>query len=223
MHNYDLMRFCTCSETKGMNINMSGFFAMISRMKYIDRWGLMRCTRNETLAEHTLETAMLTHALVEIGNTRFMRSLEAGRAVLIAMYHDCAEIITGDLPTPVKYHDLSIRVAYHSIERQANKRLMAMLPESLLPVFAPCLEPGQTDKEVYGPYIKAADKLSALIKCTEELKAGNQEFQAASKTISEHPALQLPEAQLFIKEYLPAYALSLDEVERFGKTEKITE
>lgn len=98
-----------------------------------------------------------------------------------------------------------------------------MLPESLLPAFAPCLEPVQTDKEVYGPYIKAADKLSALIKCTEELKAGNMEFQAASKTISEHPALQLPEAQLFIKEYLPAYALSLDEVERFGKIEKTTD
>lgn len=202
---------------------MRGFFAMISRMKYIDRWGLMRCTRNETLAEHTLETALLVHALVEIGNARFMRSLDAGRAVLIAMYHDSAEIITGDLPTPVKYHDLGIRVAYHSIERHATKRLLAMLPEELLPSFAPCLDPQKAEKEIYDPYVKAADKLSALIKCTEELKAGNREFKEASKTIAEHPSLQLPEAQIFIKEYLPAYALTLDEVEQFGKQEKASE
>ncbi|MFV0497846.1 MAG: 5'-deoxynucleotidase [Candidatus Fimivivens sp.] len=194
---------------------------MISRMKYINRWGLMRCTRNETLAEHTLETAMLTHALVEIGNAQFMRALDAGQAIRIALYHDCAEIITGDLPTPVKYHDLSIRVAYHSIERQATKRLKAMLPDALRPAFASCLDPDKAEKETYGPYIKAADKLSALIKCTEELRAGNMEFQAASKTILAHPALELPEAQIFIKEYLPAYALSLDEVEHFGKADSI--
>lgn len=202
---------------------MRGFFAMISRMKYIDRWGLMRCTRNETLSEHTLEAALLTHALVEIGNSRFMRGLDAGRAVLIALYHDSAEILTGDLPTPVKYHDLSIRVAYHSIERQATKRLLSMLPDSLRPAFAACVDPDQQDKENYGPYVKAADKLSALIKCTEELKAGNKEFQSAYKTIAGHPALELPEAQIFIKEYLPAYALSLDEVERFGKAENAAE
>ena len=202
---------------------MRGFFAMISRMKYIDRWGLMRCTRNETLAEHTLETALLTHALIEIGNARFMRTLDAGRAVLMALYHDCAEIITGDLPTPVKYYDRGIRVAYRSIERHAMKRLLGMLPENLVPAFSPYIELSESDRAVYEPYIKAADKLSALIKCTEELKAGNREFIEASKTISVHPALSLPEAQIFIKEYLPAYALTLDEVEQYGKEDDIVE
>ncbi len=192
---------------------MGGFFAMISRMKYIDRWGLMRCTRNETLAEHTLETALLAHALIEIGNVRFARALDPGRAVLLALYHDSAEILTGDLPTPVKYHDEGIRKAYREIERQAGDRLLAMLPDELRPAFSPCLDEEQSGE--YRPYVKAADKLSALIKCIEEQKAGNREFDEAAKTILRHPALSLAEAQVFLKEYLPAYRLPLDEVEQY--------
>lgn len=199
---------------------MSGFFAMISRMKYIDRWGLMRCTRTETLSEHTLETAFLTHALIEIANCEFSRGLDAGKAVLIALYHDAPEIITGDLPTPVKYHDNGIKQAYDAIEAQAISRLEAMLPDNLRAVFASCLSPGDEEKKLYEPFIKAADKLSALIKCTEELKAGNREFKEAYGSVLAHPSLQIPEAQLFIEQYLPAYALSLDEVERFGKEKK---
>lgn len=195
---------------------MRGFFAMISRMKYIDRWGLMRCTHNETLAEHTLETALLTHALVAIGNAELDRGLDAGQAVLYALYHDCAEIITGDLPTPVKYHDPQIRAAYRDIERQAVGRLLGMLPPALQGDFAPVLLPEGEQAARYEPYVKAADKLSALIKCVEEQKAGNREFAAARAAIEAHPALQLPEAQRFIVQYLPAYALSLDELERFG-------
>ncbi|PWM26483.1 MAG: 5'-deoxynucleotidase [Oscillospiraceae bacterium] len=192
---------------------MGGFFAMISRMKYIDRWGLMRCTRNETLAEHTLETALLAHALVEIGNTRLDRGLDPGKAVLYALYHDTPEILTGDLPTPVKYHDRSIREAYRAIERQAGERLLAMLPASMQNSYAPYLQENAAGS--YAPYVKAADKLSALIKCVEEQKAGNREFDEAAASIRKHPALSLPEAQIFLQEYFPAYQLPLDEVERY--------
>jgi len=194
---------------------MRGFFAMISRMKYIDRWGLMRCTRTETLSEHTLETAMLTHALIEIANTRFGKKLDAGKAVLMALYHDGAEIITGDLPTPVKYHNDEIKHAYHSIEQNAVGRLLSMLPEDLVPSFEKCFAPDEQVKTIYEPYIKAADKLSAVIKCVEELKAGNAEFKMAHKATLTHKSLELPEAKMFIEEFLPAYALSLDELEHF--------
>lgn len=193
---------------------MRGFFAMLSRMKYIDRWGLMRCVRTETLGEHTLETALLTHALIEIGNARLGKALDAGKGVLLALYHDGAEILTGDLPTPVKYHDENIKSAYRAIERQAVSRLLAMLPDELRLSFAPYLA-NDGSLAAYFPYVRAADKLSALVKCTEELRAGNREFEKAAETISAHEALTLPEARIFIDEYLPAYALALDEVERF--------
>ena len=194
---------------------MRGFFAMISRMKYIDRWGLMRCTRTETLSEHTLETAMLSHALIEIGNTRLGKELDPGKAVLLALYHDSAEIITGDLPTPVKYHNDEIKHAYDSIEEVAINRLLSMLPQDLKPAFERTLSPDEDTLAVYEPYVKAADKLSALIKCTEELKAGNAEFKMAYSSVLAHKSLQLAEAQIFINEFLPAYALSLDELEHF--------
>lgn len=196
---------------------MRGFFAMLSRMKYIDRWGLMRCTRTETLSEHTLETAMLAHALAEIGNTRLGKQLDPGKAALIAMYHDCAEIITGDLPTPVKYHDASIKDAYDRIEGVALDRLLSMLPDDLRSSFSEYLRPDEEQKAVYEPFVKAADKLSALIKCIEELKAGNTEFKKAYETVAAHPALELPEAKQFISDFLPAYELTLDEIEKFGK------
>ena len=189
---------------------MHGFFAMLSRMKYIDRWGLMRCTRSETLSEHTLETAMLAHALVAIANDRFGESLDAGRAVLYALYHDCSEIITGDLPTPVKYHDEAIRDAYHAIEAQASARLLSLLPQRLRGAFSPYFSPDDR----YAPYVKAADKLSAVIKCIEEEQAGNREFAVAKETSLAHPALRLPAARVFIEEYLPAYSLTLDEIEK---------
>lgn len=191
---------------------MRGFFAMLSRMKYIGRWGLMRCLRTETLSEHTLETAMLTHALIAIGRARFGCALDEGRGVLYALYHDCGEILTGDLPTPIKYHDPGIRAAYQAIERQAGERLLGMLPGELQGSFRPYLTEGG-DSAAYRPYVKAADKLSALIKCEEELAGGNREFQSAREAILRSEALSLPEAQVFLREYLPAYTLTLDEVE----------
>ncbi len=192
---------------------MHGFFAMLSRMKYIDRWGLMRCARSESLSEHTLETAMLTHALVAIANERFGESLDAGQAVLCALYHDCSEIITGDLPTPVKYHDDAIRSAYRAIEDQAADRLLALLPGELRGSFAPYF----SHDERYAPYVKAADKLSAVIKCIEEEQAGSREFSVAKKASLAHPSLRLPAARVFMEEYLPAYSLTLDEIEKTGK------
>ncbi|MEG2174235.1 MAG: 5'-deoxynucleotidase [Oscillospiraceae bacterium] len=198
---------------------MHGFFAMLSRMKYINRWGLMRSARTETLSEHTLETAMLAHALIAIGNARLDRGLDVGQGVLLALYHDCGEILTGDLPTPVKYHDASIRTAYDAIEQQASARLLAMLPEDLRDSFSPYVAPDEL-LAVYRPYIKAADKLSALIKCIEEEKSGNAEFAQARRATLRHEALLLPEARLFIEEYLPAYSLTLDELEPFDNDEK---
>jgi 5'-deoxynucleotidase len=190
---------------------MRGFFAMLSRMKYIDRWGLMRCTRNETLSEHTLETAMLTHALIAIANERFGEQLDAGEGVLYALYHDAPEIVTGDLPTPVKYHDEQIRGAYRAIEEQATEQLLSLLPDSLRGSFAPYFEEGNA----YTPYVKAADKLSALIKCIEESRAGNREFDEAKRAALAHPSLSLPAARVFLEEFLPAYSLTLDEVGKF--------
>ena len=190
---------------------MKGFFAMLSRMKYIDRWGLMRSSRTETLCEHTLETALLTHALIAIANERFDAGLSPGEGVLYALYHDAPEIITGDLPTPVKYHDEGIREAYRAIEEQAANRLLGMLPAPLQGSFAPYF----SDGGLYGPYVKAADKLSALIKCIEERNAGNREFFEAERACRAHPSLALPAAQVFLEEFLPAYSLTLDEVGSF--------
>ena len=188
---------------------MYGFFAMLSRMKYINRWGLMRCTRTETLSEHTLETAMLTHALIAIANERFGESLDAGQGALYALYHDAQEIVTGDLPTPVKYHDDTIRNAYREIEQQATDRLLSLLPEDLQGEFSPYFNPDGR----YEPYVKAADKLSAVIKCVEEEKSGSREFSVAKETCLAHPSLALPAAQVFLREFLPAYSLTLDELE----------
>ena len=190
---------------------MRGFFAMLSRMKYIDRWGLMRSTREENLSEHTLEVAMLTHALIAIANERLGENLNAGEGVLYALYHDAPEIITGDLPTPIKYHDPAIKEAYKSIETQAVNKLVAMLPADLAPSFAPYL----MSDEKLEPYVKAADKLSALIKCIEERTAGSREFLEAEKACLSHESLNLPAAKIFIDEFLPAYSLTLDEVSRY--------
>lgn len=189
---------------------MKSFFAMLSRIKYINRWGLMRSSRNESLGEHTLETAMLTHALVSIANRRLNANLDIGQAVLFAMYHDACEIITGDMPTPVKYQNSQIINVYKDIELQANQRLLAMLPSDLKEDFSSYFL--EEEPSPYAPFVKAADKLSAVIKCTEELKGGNLEFRQALETCLAHPSLQLEAAKIFINEFLPAYSLTLDEL-----------
>ena len=186
----------------------NAFFAILSRMKTIARWGLMRGTRQENLSEHTLEVAYLTHALVSLGNQRFGRQLDPGRAVLYALYHDCSEILTGDLPTPVKYHNDNLRAAYQAVEAEAAGRLLQKLPPELRQDFAPCFDiPAD-----YAPLVKAADKLSALIKCQEEKSSGNHEFDRAYETtLASLRQMALPEAEAFLAEFFPAYGYTLDD------------
>jgi 5'-deoxynucleotidase len=192
------------------------FFATISRMKYINRWALMRNSRSENLSEHSLEVAMIGHALCVIGNVRYGKNLNADRAALIGLYHDSSEIITGDMPTPVKYYNPDIRDAYKQVETIAEYKLLEKLPSDLQPAF---MEIYKTDNSADDRYIrklvKAADKLSAYIKCIEEEKAGNTEFSTAKKTIEKSLNKlreELPEVKDFIEEFLPAYGKTLDEL-----------
>lgn len=189
---------------------MYSFFAMMARMKYIDRWGLMNNTRTENISEHSLEVAMLTHALVSIADTRFGEQLDADRAAVIGLFHDASEIITGDMPTPVKYYNPAIRNAYKEVEKVAQDKLIAMLPEELRGIYRPIIS--NTD-EALEAYVKAADKLSALIKCIEEVRMGNNEFLKAKASIEQALGeMRLPALEVFMSEYLPAYYLTLDEL-----------
>ena len=190
---------------------MSSFFPMLFRMQYIRRWGLMHNLCPESLSEHALNTAILAHALAVIGQKRLNREVRPDEVALYAIFHDCTEIITGDLPTPVKYHNQRINSAYKEIEAAAAKTLAEMLPADLSEVYEPLLL-GQSDSYTHS-LVKSADKLSAYIKCLEEEKAGNTEFSAARKTIltalKENP---LPELQIFMEEFLPAFSRTLDEL-----------
>ena len=169
----------------------------------------MHSTCPENLSEHTLDVAYITHALVSLGNRRFGRDLDPGRAVLYALYHDCSEILTGDLPTPVKYKNETLRDAYKEVEAEAAGRLLQKLPGELSQDFSPYFE----IPPAYAPLVKAADKLSALIKCQEEKNSGNREFDKAyDTTLASLREMELPEAEVFMEEFLPAYRLTLDEL-----------
>ena len=185
------------------------FFAMVSRMKYIDRWALMRNTEKESLDSHSKEVAVIAHALAVIGNKRFGKNYNADRAAVLGLYHDAHEIITGDMPTPVKYDNQELTNAFKAVENAANDKLVSKLPEDLQDVFG-CLLTGDEDKELK-PLIKAADKLSALIKCIDERKAGNTEFsEAEAATRKKILEANVPEADVFLDEFIPAYELTLD-------------
>lgn len=197
------------------------FFAALARMKYIDRWALMRASRRENLSEHAAEVAILAHALCEIGNLRHGRQLNAERAAVIGLFHDASEIITGDMPTPVKYGSAALREAYHAAEERATESLLARLPKDLAVVYAPLLgivtaaEEGGAEELYLWRLVKAADKLSAYIKCLEEESAGNTEFRTAKKTIEaelEKLAGELPELRDFMENCLPPYGNTLDEL-----------
>lgn len=187
------------------------FYAVLSRMKYIDRWALMRNTREENLCEHSYETAVLAHALATLTNRRFGGQVDVGRCVLLALYHDASEILTGDMPTPVKYYNPAIRDAYKQVEAVAADKLLSMLPEDLREEYRPLF--GEA-ADMEHRLVKAADKLSALIKCVEEERLGNREFaKARQATLDAVRALGLPAADCFLDEFLPAYELTLDEQE----------
>ena len=192
----------------------NGFYAMISRMKYINRWALMRNEHSENLAEHSFEVSVIAHALTVIGNRRFGKSLDSERAAFLGLYHDAPETLTGDMPTPVKYYSDEVRAAYKTVEDVACKSLIEMLPEDFREDYESAFLPREEDKELWR-YVKAADKISALIKCMEEKKAGNSEFILAGESTAEAiRKLDLPEADVFVKEFLPAYELTLDELKK---------
>ena len=191
---------------------MGNFFAMLSRMKYINRWGLKRNTQNENIAEHSLEVAYIAHALALIREKRLGLPCDAERAAVLAMFHDCTEIITGDMPTPIKYHSPEIREAYREVENLAAGNLLALLPEDLRVEYEPIFDDENNEDAALRLLVKAADKISAIIKCIEERKTGNREFIVAEEGLRQAVVeMQLPEADIFVNEFLPAYEQSVDE------------
>ena len=186
------------------------FFSMLSRMKYIDRWALMRNTSKENISEHSLQVAFFAHALGVIKNKRFDGNINCDRLAVIAMFHDVSEIITGDLPTPVKYYNPQINNAYKEVENVAVQKMLSYLPDDIRQEYALLLCKNDDDKYLY-KLVKAADKLSALAKCIEEEKMGNSDFLDAKETIlSSIREIGLPEVQVFLEEFMPAFGLSLD-------------
>ena len=187
------------------------FFALISRMRYIGRWGLMRNTFQENIQEHSHMVAVLAHGLAMIQRDILHQPADPDRCASAALFHDASEILTGDLPTPIKYYNPQIKSAYKQIEAVSCEKLLNLLPEDLRAGYAPLLM--ESDPEV-GAIVKAADKLSAYIKCVEELKAGNTEFESAAKqTYSALVEMHLPCLDYFMDHFLEAFKLTLDELE----------
>ena len=188
----------------------SHFFAYVSRMRFIQRWALMRNTAQENVQEHSHQVAVLAHALAVIRNERFGGSVDAGQVAVAALYHDASEILTGDMPTPIKYDNPDIQKAYKEVEAVAERKLLGMLPEELQAVYTPVITgPGGEIEQL----VKAADKLSAYIKCVEELKAGNNEFrEAAGQTRKALEAYAMPEVTYFLETFIDSFSLTLDEL-----------
>ena len=203
-------------------LGQSSFFALVSRMKYIERWALMRSTHPENLSEHSLEVAVIAHALATIANVRYGRSLDAGKAALVGLFHDASEIITGDMPTPVKYANGQIRDAYKDVEARAERRLLDELPPDLAPAYEELFFPAadgdgavREDDAYLRGLVKAADKISALIKCLDEAHVGNAEFasaQATTQAAVDELAARYPEVDDFVRQFLPPYGKTLDEL-----------
>ena len=189
----------------------SHFFAYISRMRYIPRWALMRNSFSENVQEHSHMVAVLAHALAVIRNEVFGGNIDAGQVAVYALYHDATEIITGDMPTPIKYYNPEIKNSYKKVERVAADKLISLLPEALRDTYRPVLY--EQDEDIRR-LVKAADKLSAYIKCIEELKAGNHEFKrAAEQTYRALADMRLPELDYFLAYCLDSFSMTLDELE----------
>lgn len=192
----------------------SHFFAYLARMKYITRWGLMRNTRTENIQEHSLQVAMIAHALAVIGNTLYGEHHDIGRIVTVALYHDASEIITGDLPTPIKYFRQDMLDSYKALEAHAERKLTHLLPEQLRTAFASVIESERVEPEV-ARVVKAADSLSAYLKCLEEGFAGNQEFKKAEHYLLaklEEMQKTMPAVAYFRTHFVEGFALTLDDL-----------
>lgn len=208
------------SRVSASGARESHFLAILSRMKYIERWALMRSSRPENLSEHALDVALIAHVLASLGNARHGRHLDADRAAVLGLFHDASEIITGDMPTPVKYHDAAINEAYKAVEAGAEARLLATLPEDLRGVYGTYFSTDGTDgadgdQAYLRRLVKAADKVSALIKCVDERRSGNAEFASAEDTCRaavEAAAAELPEVADFVEEFLPSFGSTLDQL-----------
>ena len=192
--------------------NHNGFYAMLSRMKYIERWALMKNSDSENICEHSLDVAVLAHGLAMIGVKRLGKTYNPERIALLGIYHDCTEILTGDMPTPIKYYNEEIRDAYKQIEEKAAGRLLSMLPDDLRDEYKKYFLADEISEEEES-IVKAADKLSALIKCMKEGQNGNQEFsQARISTFESLKMMNCEEADIFCREFLPEYEKTLDEL-----------
>lgn len=190
---------------------MSHFFAYLSRLRFIRRWGLMRSAVPENDAEHTLQVAMIAHGLAEIRQEIFGTPCDGGRCALLALYHDASEIFTGDMPTPVKYFNAELHGAYGKIEDMARERLLETLPETLRDAYRPYVT--ELESDPLWPLVKAADTLSAYLKCVEEKTAGNHEFDGAAETTEKKlRAMHLPEVDWFLAHFAESFTLTLDEM-----------
>ena len=187
------------------------FFAYISRMKFIQRWGLMRNTMPENDMEHALQTGLIAHAMAVMGNRRYGRNYQPEYVLALAVYHDSCEVITGDLPTPIKHHNPAIKQDYNKLEDVAAQRLLGMLPPDLRDYYDPLIAHDESTPE--WRLVKAADRICAYIKCLEEKKAGNLEFEQARRTVKKSiDQIDLPEVQDFMCECVPGFSLTLDEI-----------
>ena len=191
---------------------MYKFFAFLNRMKYIRRWSLMRSVRDENIMEHSQQVAVIAHALALIANKNFNKNYDVSKIVLLAQYHEVGEVITGDLPTPIKYFNPEIKNAYKDLEKGASEKLLNMLPETLKEEYREYILPNEETYEY--KLVKAADRLAAYLKCVEEVKAGNSEFKKAKTSIgSELKNSKLKEVEYYLKEFAPAFDLTLDELD----------
>lgn len=202
---------CHTDQRHGEN-ELSHFFAYFSRMKFIKRWGLMYSTYPENIQEHSLRVAMIAHALAMIRNQIFGGEVNPDRTASLALYHDASEVLTGDLPTPVKYFNPEIKTAYGALEAAATEKLLSMLPAALQGAYEPYFRPSDTDRE-HSELVKAADKLCAYLKCVEEMGAGNREFAQAEQALrASVDQLDLPEVAYFMTTFMPSFRLTLDEL-----------
>ena len=190
----------------------SDFFALMARMKYINRWALMRNAHEENLSEHSLDVAITAHALVLLHNQTAETPLSAERAAVLALFHDAPEILTGDMPTPVKYYNDAVREAYRAVEESACETILSLLPDTLRAQYLPMFVPQESDAPLWR-FVKAADKICALTKCIAERQAGNLEFEkAAASTLHAIREMQCPEADHFLAHFLPGFEKTLDEL-----------